>query len=189
MTTASTPSPSLRFLQNNMDADLDKLPSDFFVTVNQFTNTVYRDVYPSIDPSSPALSQAGKVVIISGASKGIGKRVRHTFLSPRTLLDQYGHVSKWLYMTITLFIGLCSIFCPFEACRHSLSRAFRCAACGDRSLDTNRHHLSSPYRHHSAVICCESIRADQAKVPTRRSSIDQQCRFLQRTKPDCLRRR
>lgn len=58
-----------------MDADMSKLPSDFFVTSNQFTKRVYRDVYPSIDPSSPALSQAGKIIIVSGASKGIGQRV------------------------------------------------------------------------------------------------------------------
>jgi hypothetical protein len=36
---------------------------------------VHTEVYPSIDPTTPALSQEGKVVIISGASRGIGRHV------------------------------------------------------------------------------------------------------------------
>ncbi|KAJ9602258.1 hypothetical protein H2200_013113 [Cladophialophora chaetospira] len=53
---------------------MENLPTDFFVTSSAYTPTVYRDQYPSIDPTSAALSQAGKVVIISGASDGIGAR-------------------------------------------------------------------------------------------------------------------
>lgn len=44
-----------------------------FTTTNSFTKTLYRDVYPAIDPKSPDLSQKGKVVIVTGASRGIGK--------------------------------------------------------------------------------------------------------------------
>ena len=55
---------------------LAALPDDFFVTSSQFTKTTYRDGYPSIDPSSPALSQAGKVVIVTGANQGLGRLVR-----------------------------------------------------------------------------------------------------------------
>lgn len=40
-----------------------------------FTKGIYRDAYPTIDPTRPALSQAGKVVMITGASKGIGRDV------------------------------------------------------------------------------------------------------------------
>jgi hypothetical protein len=76
----SASNPGLRFIKQDMDGEMDKLPSDFFVTANQFTKTVYRDVYPAIDPASEALSQAGKVVIISGASRGIGKKVSTNFL-------------------------------------------------------------------------------------------------------------
>ncbi len=55
--------------------DLTSLPPDYFTTSSQFTKKVNSDVYPSIDPTSPALSQAGKVVIITGASKGLGRQV------------------------------------------------------------------------------------------------------------------
>ncbi|KAK3298760.1 uncharacterized protein B0H64DRAFT_422497 [Chaetomium fimeti] len=53
---------------------MENLPSDHFLTSLQFTKNVYQDVYPSIDPSKPELSLAGKVVIITGASRGIGAR-------------------------------------------------------------------------------------------------------------------
>ena len=38
----------------------------------QFTRTTYQDVYSAIDPVSPELSLAGKVAIVTGASRGIG---------------------------------------------------------------------------------------------------------------------
>ncbi|EXJ79248.1 hypothetical protein A1O3_08749 [Capronia epimyces CBS 606.96] len=53
---------------------MENLPNDHFVTISAYTPTVYRDQYSSIDPTSAALSQAGKVVIITGASAGIGAR-------------------------------------------------------------------------------------------------------------------
>ncbi|KAK0122129.1 hypothetical protein ONS95_010389 [Cadophora gregata] len=46
---------------------------DFWVKKQQFTKTVYRDVYPAIDPTSASNSQAGKVVVITGASRGLGR--------------------------------------------------------------------------------------------------------------------
>jgi hypothetical protein len=56
-------------------ATMDQLPDDYFVTSTQFKKHVYRDAYPSIDPTSPALSQKGKVIIITGASRGLDARV------------------------------------------------------------------------------------------------------------------
>lgn len=41
-----------------------------------FTTNIYRDVYPAIDPSQPELRQQGKVVVITGASRGLGRLVR-----------------------------------------------------------------------------------------------------------------
>lgn len=53
---------------------MENLPVDYFVTTAAYTPHVYRDQYPAIDPTSAALSQAGKVVIITGGSAGIGAR-------------------------------------------------------------------------------------------------------------------
>lgn len=52
------------------------LPPDHFVKHQQFTPKVYRDVYPAIEPTQASLSQKGKVVIVTGASQGLGARVR-----------------------------------------------------------------------------------------------------------------
>lgn len=54
---------------------MDSLPNDFFVTSFQFTPQVFQDQYPAIDPSQPGLSLAGKVVVVTGASRGIGAKV------------------------------------------------------------------------------------------------------------------
>ncbi|KAI4945572.1 hypothetical protein J4E91_007915 [Alternaria rosae] len=53
-------------------ADLSKLPKDFYVTSMQFTKNAHQDTYPAIDPSIPEHSLAGKVAVITGASRGIG---------------------------------------------------------------------------------------------------------------------
>ncbi|KAH7312713.1 hypothetical protein B0I35DRAFT_514012 [Stachybotrys elegans] len=41
----------------------------------QLTQTVHRDIYPLLEPSSPALSAAGKSVLITGVSGGVGKAI------------------------------------------------------------------------------------------------------------------
>jgi NAD(P)-dependent dehydrogenase (short-subunit alcohol dehydrogenase family) len=46
---------------------------DLFTTSNAFTKGVYRDVYPAVDPQNKELSKAGKIVLITGASRGIGR--------------------------------------------------------------------------------------------------------------------
>ncbi|KAH9205635.1 hypothetical protein DL95DRAFT_397469 [Leptodontidium sp. 2 PMI_412] len=52
---------------------MENLPVDFFVTSQAFTKSTYRDVYPAIDPTSASNNQAGKVIVITGASKGLGR--------------------------------------------------------------------------------------------------------------------
>ncbi|KAF2871137.1 hypothetical protein BDV95DRAFT_573352 [Massariosphaeria phaeospora] len=47
---------------------------DQWVKSQQFTRSTHRDVYPAVDPAQPSLSQKGKVVVITGASQGIGSR-------------------------------------------------------------------------------------------------------------------
>jgi len=51
------------------------LPPDFFLMPTQFTKTLCRDEYPRVSPLSPSLSQAGKVILITGTSQGIGRYV------------------------------------------------------------------------------------------------------------------
>jgi NAD(P)-dependent dehydrogenase (short-subunit alcohol dehydrogenase family) len=51
---------------------MDDLPSDFPVTRSAYTQILYRDQYAAIDPEAPALSQDGKVIIISGVTNRIG---------------------------------------------------------------------------------------------------------------------
>lgn len=55
---------------------MGSLPKDYFIKSLQYTRKIFQDVYPAIDPSSPANSLAGKIAIITGASRGIGARVR-----------------------------------------------------------------------------------------------------------------
>lgn len=40
-----------------------------------FTNTLHNDIYPSTDPSKSDLSQPSKVVLITGAGRGIGRSI------------------------------------------------------------------------------------------------------------------
>lgn len=54
--------------------DLQSLPSNHWATTGAYTPHIYRDQYSSVDPTKPALTQSGKVVVITGASKGIGAR-------------------------------------------------------------------------------------------------------------------
>ncbi|KAF3406797.1 Short chain dehydrogenase andI [Talaromyces pinophilus] len=53
--------------------DLSHLPIDHFAKADQFTRILYNDLYPSITPSSEELSQKGKIVLVTGASSGIGR--------------------------------------------------------------------------------------------------------------------
>ncbi|KAI0449070.1 hypothetical protein F5B21DRAFT_520663 [Xylaria acuta] len=45
---------------------------DVYTKAGVITKSYYRDVYPAVDPTRPALSQAGKVTIVTGAGRGIG---------------------------------------------------------------------------------------------------------------------
>lgn len=62
-------------------AAMGSLPKDYFVKSLQYTRKTFQDVYPSIDPSSPTNSLSGKIAIVTGASRGIGARVRSQLVS------------------------------------------------------------------------------------------------------------
>ena len=40
-----------------------------------FTSTLHNDIYPPIDPTASNLSQPGKVILITGAGRGIGRSI------------------------------------------------------------------------------------------------------------------
>jgi hypothetical protein len=61
------------------DANTDP---NLFVKAMAFTKNAHRDVYPAVDPKQPNLSQAGKVIVITGATRGLG-RVRANRAKPR----------------------------------------------------------------------------------------------------------
>ena len=44
-----------------------------------FTSTYHRESYPAIDPTRPELSAQGKVILISGGSRGIGAAITSAF--------------------------------------------------------------------------------------------------------------
>jgi hypothetical protein len=48
-------------------AKMAGLDPDAFTRCYQLTRSMYRDVYPALDPSEPALSAKGKTVLITGA--------------------------------------------------------------------------------------------------------------------------
>lgn len=50
-----------------------------FETGTTFTNKVYKKPYPAILPSRPELSQAGRTVLITGGSAGIGFAIAESF--------------------------------------------------------------------------------------------------------------
>jgi len=52
---------------------MGSLSEHAFTVSNSFTKGVYRDVYPAVNPRNAELNKAGKIILITGASRGIGK--------------------------------------------------------------------------------------------------------------------
>ena len=46
--------------------------ANMFTMPYQLTKSMHRDLYPAIEPTNPALSVQGKVIIITGAGGGLG---------------------------------------------------------------------------------------------------------------------
>ncbi|KAL3483883.1 hypothetical protein BJX62DRAFT_249073 [Aspergillus germanicus] len=54
-------------------ADNTGLDPNMIPKLNGFTKTLHRDVYPAVDSRRPEHSQVGKLVVITGASRGLGR--------------------------------------------------------------------------------------------------------------------
>uniref|UniRef100_A0A0B7JZC1 Uncharacterized protein n=1 Tax=Bionectria ochroleuca TaxID=29856 RepID=A0A0B7JZC1_BIOOC len=54
---------------------LDPSHPDYWTQALQFTETIHRDVYPTVDPTQPSLQRIaqGKVVVVTGAGSGFGE--------------------------------------------------------------------------------------------------------------------
>jgi NAD(P)-dependent dehydrogenase (short-subunit alcohol dehydrogenase family) len=74
------------------DAATDTVES----TATDFTSTIHQTPYPAISPTKPALSQAGKTVLVTGGGFGIVKAIAHNFVlaSATTVIIIGRRVSK-----------------------------------------------------------------------------------------------
>ncbi|CEN62070.1 hypothetical protein ASPCAL08709 [Aspergillus calidoustus] len=56
---------------------------NLFVKAMAFTKTAHRDIYPAVQPTRPELSQSGKVIVITGATRGLGRGFALAFAQAR----------------------------------------------------------------------------------------------------------
>ncbi|EXJ67378.1 uncharacterized protein A1O5_09391 [Cladophialophora psammophila CBS 110553] len=80
---------------------MSDIADDYYLKESAYTRTLYREPYPSIDPTSPALSQAGRVVVITGASSGIGQRGWAAIILVALDLDGLQEIEKALKQITT----------------------------------------------------------------------------------------
>ena len=63
---------------------MGSLPRDHYTKTLAFTRRTHLDIYPAVNPGRPELSLAGKVAIVTGATRGIGGRVSSNELTHGT---------------------------------------------------------------------------------------------------------
>ena len=58
-----------------MHTTMEEIPADAFTRATQFLQRRHSGIYPAIDPTLTSLSLEGSVVVVTGASEGIGRSV------------------------------------------------------------------------------------------------------------------
>ena len=75
-------------------AEQQPLDVNMFTSPFQLTKSMHRDLYHEVEPSNPAISAKGKVVIITGAGGGLGNVCQSTGASrSRSLMLSVGYSS------------------------------------------------------------------------------------------------
>ena len=67
-------------------AEQQPLDVNMFTSPFQLTKSMYRDIYHAVEPSNPAISAKGKVVIVTGAGGGLGNVCQSKGASRSSLL-------------------------------------------------------------------------------------------------------
>ena len=67
-------------------AEQQPLDVNMFTSPFQLTKSMHRDIHHAVEPSNPAISAKGKVLIVTGAGGGIGKVYQSTGASRSRLL-------------------------------------------------------------------------------------------------------
>ena len=67
-------------------AEQQPLDVNMFTSPFQLTKSMHHDIYHAVEPSNPAISAKGKVVIVTGAGGGLGNVCQSTGASRSRLL-------------------------------------------------------------------------------------------------------
>jgi hypothetical protein len=77
---------------------MGSLPADFFVSSTAFTKTTHIHKYNAIDPTSVGLSQNGKIVIVTGANRGLGRKVSYYLYLEKNELNMGADLQRLLLL-------------------------------------------------------------------------------------------
>lgn len=96
---------------------MGSLPADFFVSSTAFTKTTHIHKYNAIDPTSVSLLQNGKVVIVTGANRGLGRKVCHYLYLEKNGLNMAADLYSPLLLhlleqTLKLLFWLLAVLAP-----------------------------------------------------------------------------
>jgi len=145
---------------------METLPTNHFTKAQQFVPTIHRDVYSAVDPTQPSLSQQGKVVIITGASQGLGARV--CTLPNGLWFRSFGHPCRELRQPTP---GICTVVCS----RRRQGHCPRCTRCGKAkasgcvccAVPSSRRDARSSDRHWQPRIGGLTVRKSKGQVRPR----------------------